>query len=145
MRRAVVLSCGLVIGALLACSESTSPSAGEDGEDAGSDAADATADVVLDGPADASEAASCTLPGVYGSKACNACVAARCCGLITACENDVKCKPLQACVLECPTKPDAGGCYQGCLATHPEGRALWDPIFDCWYHTPPEGCLVECT
>jgi hypothetical protein len=130
---------------ITACSDSTTPplSVVDGGEiDAPAEgAADATGD-----RADAGDAApSCNLPGVYGSKACMGCVSAKCCGLVTACESDARCKQLQRCSLDCLPTPDSGGCYRNCLAKTPDAVPLWDPIEKCWYGDAPAGCYDECT
>jgi hypothetical protein len=137
---AALLLAGLAGAMINACSSSpTSPAA--PAEDAGPDAA------ILDGASDAQDGArSCSLPGVYGSKACMECVGARCCGQITACEGDAPCQLLQKCLLDCLPKPDAGGCYDSCKATFPQGKPLWDPVETCWFGNPDAGgCLIECT
>jgi hypothetical protein len=136
-----LLGSGLVGATIAACSDSTSGDiAAVDGGEV-----DAAQDATEDG-ADAGDAApSCTLPGIYGSKACMRCIGTNCCDRVTACESDAPCKQLQKCSLDCLPKPDASGCYRSCLAATPGAVPLWDPVEKCWFGTPPAGCLVECT
>ncbi len=141
----------LASAVLVACSASqtTSDAFDSNAEDAGAQVPgrDAIAETApsLDG-AVSDAATSCKLPGKYGSKECTACVAAKCCAQVAACEADPQGKLLQACVLHClASDPDAGGCYNGCLATYPTAQPLWNAVEGCYFGTPPEGCLIECT
>lgn len=139
--RVCILATAAAVTFVIACADDRSPASVDAGGDAlpAQDAADSpTADVKDAG-------LSCNLPGAYGSAECMSCVADHCCAPITACESDATCKTLQACVLGCLPRPDAGGCREDCYAATPEGRALWTPIDTCWFGTPPAGCLVECT
>jgi len=147
MRRiaVAVLSAFGIARALVACSGATPPPATvREDEDAESGPGDAAVEASPPNDADGG-APSCALPGLYGSKACMACVAARCCDRVTACEGAPACKALQRCTLDCLPKPDGGGCYATCQATHADGKPLWQPVYDCWFGTPPDGCLIECT
>jgi hypothetical protein len=141
---ALLLS-AVTAGGIAGCSSATptvdtadSAGVGDASPDSAPDAGSADVEAGADG-------ASCKLPGIYGSKACMQCVGATCCGQVTACEGDDRCRPLQKCLLDCLPNPDAGGCHTGCLDSHPDGKPLWEPVEKCWFDPPPGGCLVECT
>jgi len=140
---AVILLLGGACARLVAAcsSDDPTPAPETDGDGGGGDGA--APEAAVDAGADV--APSCSLPGVYGSKACMRCVAAACCAQVTACESDPTCKAMQRCTLDCLPKNDGGGCYQTCQSTHAGGLPLWQPVYDCWYGPPPEGCLVDCT
>lgn len=143
--RVIVATHLAATAALLACTSTTTsePRPASPVEDA---AAEADDDAATDAGPDDADAGSCALPGIYGSKECQACVAARCCDEVTACQADAPCRDLNRCALDCLLTTDAGGCLrQECFATYPSGRTLWDPLYRCWFATPPQGCLVECT
>lgn len=138
---AVLATCTMRV--VVGCSDSTSIVGGDAGEnDAAPEASDEDASLDV-----ADSAPTCTpasLPGSYGSKMCNECVAASCCAEVTACENDPLCKPLQRCLLDCLKDPDGGGCYAMCMSNHPSGKKTWDTVEKCWFSNTP-GCLVPCT
>ncbi len=144
-RRSSVVATAFVLVAAACGTASTAPTAIGDDGGVGDDAQSEAAEASVDAGADDGAPGACDLPGVYGSKECMACVAAKCCALVHACEQDASCKKLQKCNLDCLSKPDAGGCLGGCLAAFPDARPLWDPVDRCWFGTPPAGCLVECT
>jgi len=130
--------------AVVACSDDPKTTPAVDG---GNDSATEAA-VVLDAAAEAEAGPACqatSLPGSYGSKQCNECMAATCCGVITTCEADPACKKMQACTLGCLNAPDGGACYAQCKADNPDGQTNWDPVDKCWFTDPPAGCLVSCT
>lgn len=135
----VVTSSVFGAGATASCSSSSTPTAEPAADAAPGEAAtdDATSDAA---------APSCRLPGTFGNAGCQACVAASCCEAVTACAANTDCAPLQTCILECLVDDDGGGCKRDCEAAHPAGSALWQPVYHCWYATPPDGgCLVPCT
>jgi hypothetical protein len=142
----------LAVGACTDDSSSTSRPDGGTGTSPGLDATPGADTGTTPGPndaggnpdADASDGApSCALPGAYGSVGCENCLKRNCCAQITTCEGEGTCKPLQACLLAC-TGPDAGGCYDGCMAGHPLGVATWNTVEGCWFGDPPTGCGPDC-
>lgn len=140
---AVLLMCTTaVVGA---CSESSSsPGATDAGIDSPAESAPPTDGATTDALDAEAEAAACTLPGRYGSDACNECVQQNCCAFITACVADTECALLQQCALGCLPKPDASGCYTDCLTQHASGRAKWDAVFNCWFDNTPNKSLGGC-
>jgi hypothetical protein len=105
---------------------------------------DASADANASAPVvDAGVDASCTLPGEFGSSACNECTAATCCNHIAACEADKDCKARVACMLPCFDAPDAGACAKTCEDTYPDDRGIWYDLWGCVYFNPP--CETHCS
>jgi hypothetical protein len=150
MRRIVpILIVGAVVVVGAACDDpATTATIAEAGsEDAPPDHTTAEAGPAVADAADALDGApSCALPGVYGSKACQACLQTSCCGPITACESDAACKPLQKCMLDCLPAPDAGGCASDCMAAHGAGLSGWKAVEACWFNfDTPTSCGLSCT
>jgi hypothetical protein len=141
---AVAVPFGLVVGLVLAaCGESSfgPPAAASD---AGTDAAEDSSSDAAD--ADGGDAAPiCPLPGSFGSAACNRCMGERCCAVVTACESDPVCKALEHCVLACIGTPDRRLCYEACLQSNANGRALWEPVLGCWSGPSDTLCYGDCT
>ncbi|MFO0671073.1 MAG: hypothetical protein U0235_15840 [Polyangiaceae bacterium] len=135
----VTLALALSFVLVVACSDKADTRAAVAAPDAGADA-DADASVIV---ADA-DGAACALPASYGSRSCNACMVAHCCDVITACEGEATCKPLEKCVTDCLSVPDAGACRTACLAQHPDGETTWLKVEACWFNDPPR-CGVACT
>jgi hypothetical protein len=135
----VLAACAACLGA---CSSTGSPGSG--GEDASADARpdnDATLPGVDAGAADASydsaaDAFVCGWDGGFESPACSACLAASCCDVTLACEDDPSCLALNACVGQCleDAGDDAGVsvCAQDCSAAQPQSvRDEWKAWNDC--------------
>lgn len=133
----------LTFAFVVACSDKTDSRGGSATPDA---AVDGSADAAVDANDTAFDAdgAACVLPGSYGSRSCNACMLAHCCDVISACDGEPTCKPLQKCVIECLNVPDAGACREACLAQFPDGNASWLKVEACWFNDPPR-CGVACT
>ncbi len=143
--RSVVSVCVAVATLSIACTSGSTNSPPTDPSTA--DAADADSSEPMDAGSDADAAPSCALPRSFGSPDCNACVAAKCCNEVTACQANETCKALMQCAYDCLLlEADAGGCLEGCHATYPAARALWDSFEACTYTNQPEdGCILYCT
>lgn len=120
--------------AVVSCSSSSSSSTPP--VDAGNDVADAGATV-------SDDAATCALPGPFGSTKCNECVLANCCPELSACGADPSCKTVSTCITGCIDEPDAGGCVGECFAATPGDAGLYKALEKCTFFSKP--CDFECS
>ncbi len=72
---------------------------------------------------------------------CVACAATQSCGAeYAACQADVECTALFACVLGCGRDES---CYAACKSNHPDGQALVGPLQSCAVAACPNTCIPE--
>jgi hypothetical protein len=148
VRLAVIRTATMLLGVVVSCTEPSPPGpdpgaggvadAGSSGEvESGSGDTGASS-----GQPEAS--AECPLPGSYGSAGCNACVRRTCCELVSACDAEPACRELQRCLLACLDRPNAGACYDECVARNEGGLPTWMPVESCWFEDLPN-CGLECS
>lgn len=148
-------SASLGLGAAFAACTDSEPLASSSSDDGGVESGplDSSApsdsstpeDAANDGDAgDGGTESMCPLPGTIGSAKCHACVQSKCCTQIATCNGDPGCKAMFLCVSECLPKPDAGGCVEGCFATHDAGDNYF-AVDDCVATDAPEGCADDCS
>lgn len=147
MQRAAIVLFGIgmpTAATLLACGNSNGGDVPVEASEA--DAANERGDAPADAGSDTIDAEpQCVLPGRYGSEECERCLKLRCCDVITACESNPDCKPLNRCNLACRFEPDAGGCRFGCEAQFPAGKSGLRAIDQCGANKEPQGCRDVCT
>ena len=141
--RVLVFGSPLAAAALVACGSTSSPP--ESAADAGGGLESGALESGATDAGDASDGASCTLPGVLGSEACQQCMSTRCCGQLAACESDAVCKPLLRCTIECLPKPDAGGCRTACEANSPGSNGPFRALELCSAASSSTTCGELCT
>ena len=117
-------------------SSSNSPTQVDAGNDSAADAGGAS-----DGSS--GDAATCALPGPFGSTKCNECVLANCCPELSACSADLSCKTVSTCITGCIDEPDAGGCVGECFAATPGDAGLYKALEKCTFFSKP--CDFECS
>lgn len=132
----------LTFGVVVACSDERGAASGLTSADASGDGTADAADASDGGPD--GDGAACVLAASYGSRSCNACMLAHCCDVISTCDGEAACKPLQKCVTDCLVVPDAGACRTACLSQYPDGKTRWLEVEACWFNDPPR-CGVACT
>jgi len=137
----LVGSCLVAVGLIAGCSSSSSKTPPSPAD---VDSGDGEAGSVEAGDADLADAPLCTLPGVFGSDECHACLNRHCCAPIGACTSDPICKPLVLCILACLPKPDAGGCRAACEAANPGAEKLLDAVVLCGGRPADGSCGAVC-
>ena len=122
-----------------ACQTSTPPTAADAGANAGEP--DAELSPITDAGADA---ATCVVPGTFGSRKCTECAAESCCAELTECEADPGCHSLIRCILPCDDQaPDAGACARDCIARYPDAESKWRTFESCVSFDEP--CRFHCS
>jgi hypothetical protein len=72
----------------------------------------------------------------FRSAACNTCMDANCCTESAACSNNSDCFALLQCVSACTDQP----CRTDCIATHPNGSAVYTSLNQCG----AASCTTQC-
>jgi len=83
---------------------------------------------------------ACTLPGTYGSAACDQCLYARCCAELAACNADGECAGTLACALDCEGTPATSGCVFACFNGE-EAPSAMVAVDDCSFDECESVCF----
>jgi hypothetical protein len=65
----------------------------------------------------AKSAGECSLPGTYGTVACDECINARCCAELATCNGDTECQTGLECTLRCVGTADPPQCFASCFSS----------------------------